>query len=131
MQAHHPANPITVYDTLSNNDDVPILASDKIVLIKHDQVTGLTATLPSNASHGQILLVKNYHVGDASQGGNYIITVRPAQSQSPAHKIDYKFDSIELKVSTVASGLLSDTNECARLLWYDNDKTWVTLNDAY
>ena len=54
LQAEHPANPITVYENLSNNDDIPILASDKIVLVKHDQVTGLVCTLPSDADNGQI-----------------------------------------------------------------------------
>ena len=134
LQSEHPSNPITVYENLSNNDDLPILASDKIVLVKHDQVTGLVCTLPSDASNGQIIVIKNYMIGDGSGGGNYIITVRPAQSQTPSHQIDYKYDSLELKCSTVAGGvgsLMSDENEAARLLWYDLDKTWISLQDAY
>ena len=87
--------------------------------------------MPADAQNGQIFVVKNYQIGDGSQGGNYIITLRPAQGQSPAHKIDYKFDTLELKASTIASGLMSDENECARLLWYAPDATFISLQDAY
>ena len=121
----------TVYENLSNNDDVPIFRSDKVVLIKHDQVTGLTATLPSDAQNGQNVVIKNYHIGDGSGLGDYKITVRPAQGQTPAHKIDYKFDTLELKASSYASGLMSDENEAARLMWYALDATWISLQDAY
>ena len=129
LEAYHPVTP-TVYEGLNTNDTVTLQASDRFVLIKH-HVEGLTVQLPSNAVNGQILCVKNYNTGDASQGGNYIITVVPAPSQTPNHVIDYKYSSLELKASTIASGLLSDTNETVRLLWYDSDSSWVALNDAY
>ena len=137
LQAHHPSNPITVYENLSNNDDIPILASDKIVLVKHDQVTGLVCTLPSDATNGQVIVIKNYHIGDGSGGGgggggSYVITVRPAQSQTPSHKIDYKFDTLELNASSSsASGVMDSENEATRLIWYDLDKSWISLQDAY
>ena len=130
LQAGSTVTP-TVVEHLSDNDDIAILATDSIVLVKHDQKTGLVCTLPSDAANGKIIVIKNYHIGDASQGGNYIVTVRPAQGQTPAHKIDYKFDSLELKASTIASGLMSDENEAARLMYYNLDRTWISLQDAY
>ena len=45
--------------------------------------------------------------------------------------IDYKYSSLELKASTVASGLLSDVNETVRLMWYALDASWIPLNDSY
>ena len=124
---------VTVVENLSDNDDIAILATDSIVLVKHDQKTGLVCTLPSDAAHGKIISIKNFQIGDASQGGNYIVTVRPAQGQTPAHTIDHKFNSLELKCSTIAGGLMSDENETCRLLFLNDvsNPTWCALNDAY
>ena len=132
LEGKHPITP-SVYENLTNGDNVQILNTDTIALIKHDQVENLTVTMPADAQTGQIIAVKNYHIGDGSQGGNYVITLVPAPGQSPnAHKMDYKFDSLELKASTVAGGgLLSDVNETVRLMWYSLDATWISLNDAY
>ena len=130
LEAYHPATPV-VYENLSTNANVQILATDRFVLIKHDQVEGITVTLPSDAVNGQIIAVKNYHIGDASQGGNYIITVVPASGQTPTHVIDYKYSSLELKASTIASGLLSDVNETVRLMWYALDASWICSNDSF
>ena len=129
-RAPRPFGP-TVYENLTNGDDVQIQSSDKVILIKHDQVENLTVTMPSDAQNGQVFVVKNFHIGDASQGGNYVITVRPAQGQNPAHKIDYKYDTLELKASIYAGGLMSDENEAARLMWYALDATFISLQDAY
>ena len=123
----------TVIANLSDNDNIALFHTDKIVLIQHDSVTGLTATLPSSGMlHGQIITIKNAHYGDASQGGNFIVTVVPAPGQSPTHTIDGKFTSLELKASTVApNSLMSDENECSRLLWDSIMTTWWSIQDAY
>ena len=124
----------TIYENLSNGDNVQILSSDggKVVLIKHDQVENLTITMPADAKNGQVFVIKNYHIGDGSGVGDYKITLRPAQGQTPtAHKLDYKFDTLELKASSYASGLMSDENEAARLMWYAPDATFISLQDAY
>ena len=130
LEGYHPVTP-TVYENLSTNANVQILATDRFVLIKHDQVEGITVTMPSDAVNGQIITVKNYHVGNASQGGNYIITVLPAPNQIVPHVIDFKYSSLELKASTVASGLLSDLNETVRLMWYALDASWICSNDSF
>ena len=116
---------------MSSNANVQILATDRFVLIKHDQVEGITVTMPSDAVNGQIITVKNYMIGDGSQGGNYIITVLPAPNQIVPHVIDYKYSSLELKASTIATGLLSDLNETVRLMWYALDASWICSNDSY
>ena len=130
LEGKHPITP-SVYENLTNGDNVQILNTDTIALIKHDQVENLTVIMPADAQTGQIIAVKNYHIGNASQGGNYVITLVPAPGQSPTHVIDYKYSSLELKASTVASGLLSDVNETVRLMWYGLDATWISLNDAF
>ena len=113
-------------------ENVQISKNDTIALIKHDQVENLTIVMPPDAENGKIICVKNFHIGDGSQGGNYIITVIAAPFQTPTnHVIDYKYSSLELKASTVASGLLSDVNETVRLMWYALDASWIPLNDSY
>ena len=130
-RAPRPFGP-TVYENLTNGDDVQIQSSDKVVLIKHDQVENLTVTMPADAQNGQIFVIKNYMIGNGSGAGDYKITLRPAQGQTPTlHKFDYKFDTLELKASSYASGLMSDENEAARLMWYAPDATFISLQDAY
>ena len=124
-----------MYAPTNNDEDVTILQTDKLVLIKHVQLTGLTATLPSaNLVNGQQVVIKNYQIGDGSQqapGSEYFITVRPASGQSPPHKIDYKFDSLEIQANSAASGDYSSPNESCRLVWVAADASWVDLADNF
>ena len=126
---------VVVYDNLSDNDDLPILSTDRIVLVRHDEKTGIVCTLPSSGMlHGQIIVIKNYQIGDGSEqsGNDFLITVRPAQNQTPAHTIDGKFTSLTLNATSDASGALTGTpNEACRLMWESINKTWIALNDAY
>lgn len=122
----------TVYENLTNGNTVQLSKNDTIALIKHDQVENLTIVMPPDAEDGKIICVKNFHIGDGSQGGNYIITVIAAPFQTPTnHVIDYKYSSLELKASTIASGLLSDVNETVRLMWKKDDASWICLNDSF
>ena len=131
---------VVVYDNLSDNDDLPILSTDRIVLVRHSEKQGLVCTLPSSGMlHGQIIVIKNYQIGDgsnqdafASPPVDYLITVRPAQNQTPAHTIDGKFTNLTLNASHDAgSGALEGVNEACRLMWESVNKTWIALNDAY
>ena len=126
---------VVVYDNLSDNDDLPILSTDRIVLVRHDEKTGIVCTLPSSGMlHGQIIVIKNLQIGDGSEqsGNDFLITVRPAQNQTPAHTIDGKFTSLTLNATSDASGALTGTpNEACRLMWESINKTWIALNDAY
>ena len=130
---------VVVYDNLSDNDDLPILSTDRIVLVRHSEKQGIVCTLPSSGMlHGQIIVIKNYQIGDgsnqdpfASPEVNFLITVRPAQNQTPAHSIDGKFTSLTLNASSDASGALEGVNEACRLMWESVNKTWIALNDAY
>ena len=127
---------VVVYDNLSDNDDLPILSTDRIVLVRHDEKTGIVCTLPSSGMlHGQIIVIKNLQIGDGSNqllGDDYLITVRPAQNQTPTHTIDGKFTSLTLNATSDASGALTGTpNEACRLMWESVNKTWIALNDAY
>jgi uncharacterized membrane-anchored protein YhcB (DUF1043 family) len=126
---------VTVYTPTSNNQDTQILQSDKVVLIKFVQLQGLTATLPSTGLvDGQQIVIKCYHVGDGSQqdiGVDYLITVRPASGQTPAHKIDYKFDSLTLNANSLASGDYASPNEACRLIWNAADASWIDCADNY
>ena len=84
--------------------------------------------------HGQIIVIKNYQIGDGSEqsGNDFLITVRPAQNQTPTHTIDGKFTSLTLNATSDASGALTGTpNEACRLMWESVNKTWIALNDAY
>ena len=126
---------VVVYDNLSDNDDLPILSTDRIVLVRHDEKTGIVCTLPSSGMlHGQIIVIKNLQIGDGSEqsGNDFLITVRPAQNQTPTHTIDGKFTSLTLNATSDASGALTGTpNEACRLMWESVNKTWIALNDAY
>ena len=84
--------------------------------------------------HGQIIVIKNYQIGDGSEqsGNDFLITVRPAQNQTPTHTIDGKFTSLTLNATSDASGALTGTpNEACRLMWESINKTSIALNDAY
>ena len=87
--------------------------------------------MPSDAQNGQIITVKNYHIGTVGPSDDFKITVRPAQGQTPAHKLDYKFDTLELLASSSASTLMDSPNEAAKLVFYALDATWITVQDAY
>lgn len=124
----------TVYAPTADNEDVTILQTDKLVLIKHVQLTGLTATLPSaNLVNGQVVIIKNYQIGDGSQQNldEFKITVRPASGQSPPHKIDYKFDTLEINANGAASGDYGNPNESCRLVWVSADASWIDLADNF
>lgn len=134
LEALHPANPIRVVEPNANDDDVPVLASDTFLLIKHSEKTGLTATLPSDAVNGSTVIIKNYQYGDGSEQGlgtDFKITVRPAQGQSPAHTIDYKFSHLELNANSLTSGDYGSENEACKLLYYHADRTWLAIQDSY
>ena len=126
---------VNVVSGLSDNDNIDILATDKIVLMKHDESTGITCTMPaSGMTHGQIITIKNSQFGDGSNQGfnDYKITVRPAQNQTPAHTIDFSFTQLELNcTSDSPGGALSGVNEACRLMWESTQNSWITLNDAY
>ena len=126
---------VTIVENLVDNNNIDILSTDKIVLVKHDEKTGITCTMPaSGMTHGQIISIKNAQFGDGSNtpGSEYLITVRPAQNQTPAHTIDFGFTSITLNAANEApGGALSGVNEACRLMWENNAKSWIALNDAY
>ena len=87
-------------------------------------------------TQGQIISIKNMQFGDGSNQGlggpDFLITVRPAQNQTPAHFIDFGFTSLTLNASSDApGGALSGVNEACRLMWESNGNTWIALNDAY
>ena len=44
--------------TVTQAGDTPLLASDWLVVISHDAIAGVTCTLPTNAAHGQIIVLK-------------------------------------------------------------------------
>ena len=126
---------VVVFDNISDNDDLPIASTDRIVLVRHSEKTGIVCTLPSSGMlHGQIIVIKNLQIGDGSEqsGNDFLITVRPAQNQTPTHTIDGKFTSLTLNATSDASGALTGTpNEACRLMWESINKTWIALNDAY
>ena len=130
---------VVVFDNISDNDDLPIASTDRIVLVRHDEKQGIVCTLPSSGMlHGQIIVIKNYQYGDGSNQDpfssppvDFLITVRPAQNQTPAHTIDGKFTSLTLNATSDASGALAGVNEACRLMWESVNKTWIALNDAY
>ena len=131
---------VVVFDNISDNDDLPIASTARIVLVRHSEKTGIVCTLPSSGMlHGQIIVIKNYQYGDGSEQDpfasppvDFLITVRPAQNQTPTHTIDGKFTSLTLNATSDASGALTGTpNEACRLMWESINKTWIALNDAY
>ena len=129
---------VTIVENLVDNNNIDILSTDKIVLVKHDEKQGITCTMPaSGMTHGQIISIKNAQFGDGSNqdgfgGIDYRITVRPAQNQTPAHTIDFGFTNLTLNASGDApGGDLSGVNEACRLMWENNAKSWIALNDAY
>ena len=121
----------TVYSGLDTDDEIPILVTDRIVVLVHDQVTGLIATLPANPTNGQVMIIKNMHTGTASYQDEYKVVVRVQPSQTPAHFIDYKYTELELNVATSTTTLMDDENEACRLVWYEPAKTWLNINDSY
>ena len=118
---------------LVDNANVDVLVTDKVLLIKHDEKTGITCTMPaSGMTQGQIISIKNMQFGDGSNQPDMTITVRPAQNQTPAHFIDFGFTSLTLNASSDApGGALVGVNEACRLMWESNGYTWIALNDAY
>ena len=126
---------VTIVSGLVDNANVDVLVTDKVLLIKHDEKTGITCTMPaSGMTQGQIISIKNMQFGDGSNQGNIdmTITVRPAQNQTPAHFIDFGFTSLTLNASSDApGGALVGVNEACRLMWESNGYTWIALNDAY
>ena len=129
---------VTIVSGIVDNDDIAILVTDKVVLIKHDEKQGIVCTMPATGmSQGQVITIKNMQFGDGSNQDpfasiDYLITVRPAQNQTPAHFIDFGFTSLTLNATGDApGGALSGVNECARLMWESNGDTWIALNDAY
>ena len=88
---------VVVYDNLSDNDDLPILSTDRIVLVRHSEKQGIVCTLPSSGMlHGQIIVIKNYQIGDGSNqllGDDYLITVRPAQNHAHHRREVYEPDT--------------------------------------
>ena len=129
---------VTIVSGIVDNDDIAILVTDKVVIIKHDEKTGIVCTMPATGmSQGQVITIKNMQFGDGSNQDpfasiDYLITVRPAQNQTPAHFIDYGFTSISLNAASDApGGALGGVNECARLMWESNGNTWIALNDAF
>ena len=124
---------VTIVSGLVDNANVDVLVTDKVLLIKHDEKQGITCTMPATGMiQGQIISIKNMQFGDGSNQGlggpDYLITVRPAQNQTPAHFIDFGFTSISLNATGDAPG---GVNECARLMWESNGNTWIAHNDAY
>ena len=76
------------------------------------------------------VVIKNYQIGDGSNqllGDDYLITVRPAQNQTPTHTIDGKFTSLTLNATSDASGALTGVNEACRLMWESVNKKSLRL----
>ena len=81
---------VTIVSGLSDNDNVAILVTDKVVIIKHDEKQGITCTMPATGmSQEQVISIKNMQFGDGSNTGGFPPTDRPTGTESdsgPFHR---------------------------------------------
>ena len=142
LQTAHPITPVII-ENLSDNTDIAIAASSRVVFIKHTELYGLIATLPSTGmANGMTVYIKNMQVGDEPVQGwgsanGHAVKVRPAQGQSPSHTIDFRFDELILEPSSSTGATMTTENEACRLVYLSGDgtqqdpPTWVATLDAY
>ena len=114
--------------TVTGAGDTPILASDWLVVITHNAVSSLTATLPSSPANGQIFVVKNA-CNDAS-GGTTATDIELLAP--PGQTIDGRFSGILLKGSTTAANQVDTmSNQAARVVYDATANTFYSVSDAY
>ncbi len=136
LQTAHPVTPVVI-ENLSDDDDIAIAASSRVVFIKHTEVYGLIATLPaSGVANGHTIYIKNMQVGDEPVQGwgssnGHAVKVRPAQGQSPSHTLDFRFEELILEPSSSTGATMSSENEACRLVYLSASKTWIATTDAY
>jgi len=114
--------------------DTPLLNTDWLVVISHDAVAGVTCTLPTNAAHGQILVVKNgSNSSSGTSSADIVVQVDPTSGQL----IDGRWSGVTLRGSDSQSGgVENESNQAARLI-YDNVSNlpsagiWWSVSDAY
>ena len=136
LQTAHPITPVVI-ENLSDDDDIAITATDRVVFIKHTELFGLICTLPSSGvANGHTLYLKNLQIGDDPIQGwgssnGHAVKVRPAQGQNPAHKIDFRFDELILEPSSSTGVTMATENEACRLVWLSASNSWIATGEAY
>ena len=135
LQTAHPITP-RVVEGLSNGGAITILATDRVVIVKHSQIYGLICTLPSSGvTNGHTIYIKNLQTGSSplrgwgnSGGSGHAVKVVPG---SALHKIDSRFDEITLEPSDSTGVAMDNENESCRLVWLSASDTLVQTSDAY
>lgn len=138
LQTAHPVTP-RIVENLSDNDEIAITASDRLVFVKHSEVSGLICTLPSSGmANGHTVYIKNLQIGSNPQRGwgsaVHAVKVRPATNQTPIHTIDFRFTELTLEPSNSVGIAMDNENESCRLVWLENVSgggTWCQTSDSY
>ena len=120
--------------TVTASGDTPLLNTDWLVVISHDAVASVTATLPTNAAHGQIIVVKNgSNSSSGTSSADIVVQVDPTSGQL----IDGRFSGVTLRGSDSQSGgTENESNQAARLI-FDNVSNlpsagiWWSVSDAF
>ena len=106
----------------SASTDYAIANTDWLVIIKHT-ASGITATLPTNASDKQIIYIKN-----SCGASNNTLDVMAGSG----HTIDYTFSGVRLNgTSTSSASVDTQVNQCFKAMYLTTNTTWVRLNDGY
>ena len=61
----------------------------------------------------------------------HAVKVRPAQGQTPAHTIDFRFEELILEPSSSTGVTMATENEACRLVWLSASNTWVATGETY
>lgn len=136
LQTAHPITP-RVVEPVNDDDEINILATDRLVFVKHSEVSGLICTLPSTGmANGMTVYIKNLQTGSNPQRGwgsspAHAVKVRPAQGQNPAHTLDFRFSELTLEPSDSVGNALDNENESCRLVWLSSSNTWCQTSDSY
>ena len=110
----------------SASTDYAIANTDWLVIIKHT-ASGITATLPSDASDKQIIYIKN-----SCGASNNTLDVMAFSGGGVTHTIDYTFSGVRLNgTSTSSASVDTQVNQCFKAMYLTTNTTWVRINDGY
>ena len=130
-----------VVSVASANDTGFTMAADTTLqVVKHDNKTGCYVELPLVPVDGRLYSVKNGQENTSPDSGATVeVRVHPQHELSnPAYvageqrTIDFRWDRMRLDCSTQSGTTLeTNQNQCARLVYNDAHKTYISISDAF
>ena len=130
---------LTLLTATSNSETINISPNTVgLVLIAHDNLSGINVILPA-MSDRDIILVKNLNLTDGGDESIFLHAHEAGTPTLPVAKFDGRWTTIELRSSSNANNTTDTyTNQCARLQYITiypgfaiEQDIYARLNDSY